>query len=163
MATTGNAPAIAALNAVGVAPDSYGPTVNTARSPRDVEVIGERLADQIRGLAIEPPQALVVWDTSDEAVLAHVVARSLGVGVLRTSEVEGRLELDRHLEPGIPVVPMATQWVDRRLATLRKLLENRGGQTVAVAAVLGSATLAEVRNVPTAALGTLDETTGLLS
>jgi hypothetical protein len=104
---------------------------------------------------------LVVWDTSDEAVLAHAVARCLGVGVLRASEVEGRLGLDRDLEPGAPVVPLATQWVDRRLTTLRKLVENQGGRTVAVAAVLGSAALTAVRDVPTAALGTPDETAGL--
>ncbi|TQM11791.1 hypothetical protein [Pseudonocardia kunmingensis] len=162
MATTDNGPALTALRAVGIAPDTYGPTINTARSPRAVDVIGERLAGAIRGCAVDPPQALLVWDTSDEAVLAHAVARCLDVGVLRASEVEGRLGLDRDLEPGTLVVPMATQWVDRRLATLRKLVDNRGGRTVAVAAVLGSAALAAARDVPTAAVGVLDEATGLL-
>ncbi|MHA6627110.1 hypothetical protein ACU61A_16880 [Pseudonocardia sichuanensis] len=162
MATTDNGPALTALRAVGIAPDTYGPTVNTARSPRAVDVIGERLAGAISGCAVDPPHALLVWDTSDEAVLAHAVARCLDVGVLRASEVEGRLGLDRDLEPGTLVVPMATQWVDRRLATLRKLVDNRGGRTVAVAAVLGSAALAAVRDVPTAEVGVLDEATGLL-
>jgi hypothetical protein len=162
VATTDNGPALTALRAVGIAPDTYGPTINTARSPRDVDVLGERLADAIRGGAADPPQALVVWDTSDEAVLAHAVARCLGVGVLRASEVEGRLGLDHDVEPGTPVVPMATQWVDRRLGTLRKLVENRGGRTVAVAAVLGSAALDAVRDVPTAVIGTADEASGLL-
>jgi hypothetical protein len=159
---TDNGPAIAALRAVGIAPDTYGPTVNTARSPRDVDVIGERLADEVRHRAAAPARSLVVWDTSDESVLAHAVARSLGTQVLRASEVEGRLGLDRDLERGAPVVLLATRWADRRLAALRKLVENRGGRTVVVAAVLDSPALAAVRDVPAAVLATADEATGLL-
>ena len=163
MATTVNAAAIAALRAVGVAPDTYGPTVNTARSPRDVDIVAEGLANEIRARTAAQPQALIVWDTSDEAVLAHAVARCLGIGVLRASEVEGMLGLDRDLESGVPVALLATQWGSQRLATLRKLISNRGGQTVAVAAALDSPALTAIRDIPTAALVTSDEATGFFS
>jgi hypothetical protein len=162
VATTVNSAAIAALRTLGIAPDSYGPTINTARSPRDVDVVGGGLADEIRTRAAAPPRALVVWDTSDEAVLAHVAARRMEIGVLRASEVEGLLGLDRDLEPDAPVALLATQWSGRRLATLRRLIANRGGQIVAVAAVLDSPALAAVHDVPTVALVPSDDATTFL-
>ncbi|OLT08863.1 hypothetical protein BJF90_12110 [Pseudonocardia sp. CNS-004] len=161
MATTTHSTVIAALRAVGVAEDAYGPTLNTARSPRDVDVLGARLAEEIR--AVAAPTALVVWDTSDEAVLAHVVARSLDVGVLRAFEVEGILGLDPDIADGTPVALLATQWGERRLATLRTLVENRGGRTVAVAAALGSPALSAVPDVPAVSLAGADEATDVPS
>jgi hypothetical protein len=163
VATTVNAAPIAALRAVGVAPDTHGPTVNTARSPRDVDIVAEGLANDIRARIAAQPQALIVWDTSQEMVLARGAARCLGIEVLRASEVEGMLGLDRDLEYGVPVALLATQWSSQRLATLRKLISNRGGQTVAVAAALDSPPLTAERDVPTAALVTSDEATGFFS
>lgn len=158
MATTAHSTVIAALRAVGVAPDAYGPTLNTAQSPRDVDVLGEGLAGEIR--AVAAPAALVVWDTSDEAVLAHVVARCLDIGVVRAFEVEGLLGVSPEIAAGTPVALLATQWGERRLASLRKLVANRGGQTVAVAAALTSPALAAVTDVPAAVLASSDEVPG---
>jgi hypothetical protein len=152
---------IAALRAVGVAPDEYGPTLNTAQSPPDVDVLGAALAEEIR--AVAAPAALVVWDTSDEAVLAHVVARHLGVGVLRASEAEGLLALTPDLTAGTPLALLATQWGERRLATLRTLVANRGGRVVAVAAALASPALTAVADVPTAALAEAGDVAGVPS
>jgi hypothetical protein len=163
VATTINPAATAAVRTLGVAPDTYGPTINTARSPQDVDLVGEGLADEVRTRAAARPRALVVWDTSDEAVLAHVVAGRLGIGVLRASEIEGRLGLDRDPEPGAAVALLATHWSSRRLATLRQLIANRGAHAVAVAAVLESPALAAVHDVPTAALVTADDAEALLS
>jgi hypothetical protein len=161
VATTAHSAVIAALRAVGIAPDAYGPTLNTAQSPRDVDVVGAGLAGEIR--AVATPAALVVWDTSDEAVLAHVVARNLDVGVLRAFEVEGLLGVSPDIAAGAPVVLLATQWGERRLANLRTLVASRGGQTVAVAAALSSPALAAVTDVPAAALAGSDEVTGVPS
>lgn len=158
MATTAHSAVIAALRAVGVAPDAYGPTLNTAQSPRDVDVLGAGLGGEIR--AVAAPAAVVVWDTSDEAVLAHVVARYLDIGVVRAFEVEGLLGLSPQIAAGTPVALLATQWGERRLASLRKLVANRGGQTVVVAAALTSPALAAVTDVPTAALASSDEVPG---
>jgi hypothetical protein len=157
VATTTHSAVIAALRAVGVAPDTYGPTLNTARSPQDVDVLGAGLAEEIRAAAA--PAAVVVWDTSDEAVLAHVVARHLDAGVLRAFEIEGILGLDPDIEDGTQVALLATQWGERRLATLRTLVTNRGGRIVAVAAALGSPALSAVHDAPTAALADADEAT----
>jgi hypothetical protein len=159
--TTAHSAVITALRTIGVTPDTYGPTLDTARSPRDVDVLGEGLAEEIRAAA--SPAALVVWDTSDEAVLAHVVARYLGIGVLRAFEVEGLLGLDPDVGPGAPVALLATQWGERRLAILRKLVANRGGLTVAVAAALASPALDAVQDVPAVALASSDEATGISS
>ncbi|WP_028927024.1 hypothetical protein [Pseudonocardia acaciae] len=138
-----------ALRTVGVASDTYGPTVNTALSPRAVDVLGEALADALRAVQ---PHALAIWDTSDEAVLAHAAAFRLGVCVLRASEVEGIITLDRDVDPDARLVPLATRWSGPRLSALRKVVTARGGRTVAVAAVLGSDALASVTDVPATAL-----------
>jgi hypothetical protein len=160
VATTVDAELITALRTIGVAPDTYGPTVNTAASPRSVDVLGEGLAEALR-----PAQAhaLVIWDTSDEAVLAHVVAFRLGVCVLRASELEGIIALDREVEPSARLVPLATCWSSRRLAAVRGVINSRGGRTVAVAAVLGSTALDEITDVPVVALVGTDRAAEFLS
>jgi adenine/guanine phosphoribosyltransferase-like PRPP-binding protein len=141
--------AIAALRDIGVAPDTYGPSLNTAVSPGAVDIIAEALADS---LSPTQPHAVVVWNTSDECVLAHAVARRLGVSVLRACEVEGLLSLDRDPPPDARLALLATQWSTRRLTALRNLVAARGGQSVAVAAALGSPALTSVRDLPVQAI-----------
>ncbi|MBK1787567.1 hypothetical protein [Prauserella cavernicola] len=148
-------PAVA-VRTLGVAQDTYGPTVNTGRSPRDVEVLGRALAESLRP---RNPETLVVWNTSDEAVLAHAVARELGVIVRRASEVEGILALDEPMAPGTRVALVATTWDGRWLETLRRLVLGSGGELVVAAAVLGSDVLDAVSGLPTTSLVSANEVT----
>lgn len=144
----------AALRTLGVAEDTYGPTVNTARSPRAVDILGESLAESLRTVQATK---LVVWNTCDEAVLVHSVAHHLSVGVSRASELEGVLSLNEDLGADARVVLLATQWSTQRLEIVRRLVTGEGGRIVAVAAVLSSETLAAVDDVPTVALLSADE------
>lgn len=139
----------AALRTLGVASDTYGPTINTGRSPRYVEVLGHALAESLRPSS---PETLVVWNTPDEAVLAHAVALQLGVSVRRASEVEGILTLDEPIAPGTRVALVATEWDGRWLETLRQLVLGSGGTLVVAAAVVGSDVLDSVADRATTAL-----------
>jgi hypothetical protein len=95
---------------------------------------------------------------------APIAARRCpGMEVLRASEVAGIVGLDRDLESGVTVELLAIRWSSRRLASLRKLISDQGGQTVAVAAALDSPALTAVRDIPTAALVASDEATGFFS
>ncbi|MBO0849215.1 MAG: hypothetical protein J2P20_07125, partial [Pseudonocardia sp.] len=60
------------------------------------------------------------------------------------------------------LVPLATCWSARRLTVLRGVIAARSGQTVAVAAVLGSTALREL-DVPTAVLVGADQAGEFLS
>lgn len=138
-----------ALRALGVDMDTYGPTVNTGGSPRYVEVLGRAMAEALRESKAE---TLVVWNTPDEAVLAHAVALQLGATVRRASEVEGILTLDEPIAPDQRAALLATEWRGRWLTTLRQLVLGSGGELVAAAAVVGSDALDAVTDLATAAL-----------
>lgn len=138
-----------ALRALGVDMDTYGPTVNTGGSPRYVEVLGRAMAEALRESKAE---TLVVWNTPDEAVLAHAVALQLGATVRRASEVEGILTLDEPIAPDQRAALLATEWRGRWLTILRQLVLGSGGELVAAAAVVGSDALDAVTDLATAAL-----------
>ncbi|TVT25878.1 hypothetical protein LWP59_18180 [Amycolatopsis acidiphila] len=138
-----------ALRTLGVASDTYGPTINSGRSPRYVEVLGRALAESLRPSNSE---TLVVWNTPDDAVLAHAVALQLGVTVRRASEVGGILTLDEPIARGTRVALVATEWDGRWLETLRRLVLGSGGALVAAAAVVGSDVLDSVADRATIAL-----------
>lgn len=124
----------AAVRAAGVSPDAYGPTLNTGAAPHAVETIGRALAEELRPYR---PDVVAVWDGSDDAVLAHVVARSLDAAVLRASEEEGVVFFTSEVHHSGRVALLATVWESpRRLATLRALAGNRRLEVVAVASVL---------------------------
>lgn len=143
-----------ALRTLGVAQDTYGRTVNTARSPGHVDVLGEALAEALR---TAQPDTLVVWDTCDEAVLVHSVAHYLRAGVSRVTEMEGIVSVGETVTSAARIALLATQWSEPRLATLRRVVAGAGSETVAVAAVLPSEALAAVSDVRTVALLSADE------
>lgn len=143
-----------AVRTLGVAQDTYGRTVNTARSPRHVDALGEALAEALRPAR---PDTLVVWNTCDEAVLVHAVAHHLHTGVSRVTDMEGIVSVDEAVTSAARIVLLATQWSEPMLATLRRVVAGADGETVAVAAVLPSQALAAVADVRTVALLSADE------
>jgi hypothetical protein len=141
---------LAALRRCGTAPDTYGPTLNTAGHAADVEIIGRALAERLR---TSGATALAIWNTSDEAVLAHVVGRELAVPALWATETRGLVNLTSALDSNTRLVLLATTWHQpHRLASLRVLAETCHAQVVAVAAVIGSTALAAVTDVSISAL-----------
>ncbi|SEN18945.1 hypothetical protein [Nonomuraea pusilla] len=141
-----------ALREIGTAPDTYGPTLNTGPSPGAVETIGRAMANALRGIR---PGAMAIWNTSDEAVLAHVVGRELEVPVVRAEEIEGVVLLNPGVTPGTEVALIATTW-DRpeRVTTLLNLIATKQARAVAVAAVLRTPALDAITLLPTVCLAT---------
>lgn len=148
---TATDPTVSALHELGVSAGAFGRVLDTARSPAAVEVIGGALADALRP---HRPRMLLAWDSSDSAVILHVVARFLGVGLARAVNDMGALFVD---PPGVSeigdVALIGTAWDEAGpLSALRRLATGRGGRVVAVGAVLRTAVLDEVTDVPTVSL-----------
>ncbi|KUL55370.1 hypothetical protein ADL22_00265 [Streptomyces sp. NRRL F-4489] len=126
-------PVTAAVRDLGIGPDTYGPTLDTARSTAATETVGKALA-----AALEPyrPQALAVWRTGDDMVLAHIAARELGAELLYASATAGILAFDRTPAPGRRVALLAAAWTEQGLSSLRTLAERTHGLDAVVAAAV---------------------------
>jgi hypothetical protein len=137
----------AALTVLGTGADAYGPTLNTAVSPADVETIGAALAEALREHRLD---AVAVWSTRDEAVLAHIVARELKATVCYADEIEGLVSLQPEIAPGSRTVLLATAWhTPSRLAVLQAVVGNQQAEPVVIAAVISTPVLRSVKDVPT--------------
>ena len=120
-----------------------GPEMTAPRrigDPRVVEETGRRLAAELaRRLAEDKPSAVACWEVADDAVLAHVVARELGVPVWYALEVEGIVALDRDLQgPAAMVLVLERLESPSDVAGLAGVVANSGGRVVAVAAASGT-------------------------
>ena len=145
---------IAALQEIGIDSDVCGPTLNTVASARAVETIGIALAGRLRAAR---PTGVAIWDSMDEAVLAHVVARELGVTATRAHESSGVVSFSPGPEPGARLAVIATLWKDpQRLEVLLSMAAHRQATVVAVSAVVSSPALDDVRACPVMTLVTPD-------
>jgi hypothetical protein len=147
----------AAVHELGIADDTYGPTLNTHLDPAALEVVGRGLAEGLRPYA---PRQIGVWHSADDAVLAHVVARELGATVVRSFALEGVVGLHPSVRPGTRVAFLATAWEPAQLNTLLALATTHRIEVAAVGAVLLTPALREVASVPTASL--ITDSAGLL-
>ncbi|MGH3098808.1 MAG: hypothetical protein ACRDMV_22695 [Streptosporangiales bacterium] len=102
--------------------------------PTRVERVGTSLAENLSELR---PSVVGCWDSSEDVVLAHVVARELGVGVRPAVEVEGIVSLLRPVGEGARVVLVAESFEPRSLAALAGVMRHDGGTVVGVGAVTG--------------------------
>ncbi|MGH3354945.1 MAG: hypothetical protein ACRDOJ_03545 [Nocardioidaceae bacterium] len=108
--------------------------------PAALEEAGRKLATEVVDrLGGKQPTAVACWENADDAVLAHVVARELGVPVWHALEVEGLVSLDRDLddEPAAVLVLESLQAASD-IAGLAGVVANNGGQIVAVASATGN-------------------------
>jgi hypothetical protein len=99
--------------------------------PRKLEAVGIALAAQLRTDALG---AVVCWDYINDAVLAHVVARELGLDVWHTTIDEGLVTLHRPLPEGATVILVAERFdmVTATIAALSGIVVNRGGRIAAL-------------------------------
>jgi hypothetical protein len=129
-------PVVAAVRHLGTDPDAYGPTLNTAVSVAAVERVGKALADQLRPYG---PNVVSFWNTGDEAVLGHVVARELGASVLRADDVKGVLSFSGELPTDARVALLATAWTNARwLESLSSVMRSSSADVVVIASVLAA-------------------------
>lgn len=138
---------LAALNELGASASPYGRVLDTARAPAALEGIATAFADSLREYR---PEVLLVWDTSDNAVLAHAVARRLGIDVARAFEQEGLLSFDPPLGEGRAAALIAASWDEKRwLYSLLEFTRTSGSHVVVVGAVVRTAAIDAVTDVPT--------------
>lgn len=108
--------------------------INFSIDPRSAEVIGSAIAARA---AEYDPQLVVTWTMPDESVLAHIVARILGVSSARADSDLGLITMDRELPPNSRVVLLTTiDDAHLRLNSLNTLLVESGHVVVAAASVV---------------------------
>jgi len=101
--------------------------------PARTERVGIRLAELLAGKGVT---AVVCWDSSEDAVLAHVVARELGVGLRLADEVEGIITLERPLPDDAAVALVGEELTARTAVSgLAGVARHSGARISAVATV----------------------------
>lgn len=116
-------------------------TASILDDPARTERVGTRLAQRLAGQGIT---AIVCWDASEDAVLAHVVARELGVGLRLADEIEGIVTLERTLPDGAVVAMVGAELTARTAVSgLAGVVRHSGGRVAAVATVRTPAVVAD--------------------
>jgi len=121
-----------ALLARVTAPDGG---IDTGADPEVTEQLGAQLAELVRPAA---PSVVVSWDDVDDVVLAHVVARELGVLARRAALDMGTLGIDGLPTASGVVAVVATSYRPwrRPLAPVAVLLRQRGASEVIAAQLM---------------------------
>lgn len=106
------------------------------------------------------PNRIVVWEGVENSILAYTVARHLGVPATRIVDASGILDYDGELRRGDRVAMVADAFrADLELVATKRLIDGRGGQVVAAAALISTPFLAALGGaVPTEALWQPDGT-----
>lgn len=109
--------------------------------PARTERMGKAIATEASALDVS---TVVCWDLSEDAVLAHVVARELGVGLVRAVEIEGIVALLQPIADGARTALVAEIFRARTgLAGLSGVVAHAGGVVVAVGSASGAIEVAD--------------------
>jgi len=101
--------------------------------PIGTEKLGRRLAKLVDE---PPPSVILVGDTTEDAVLGHIVGRELGVPVIRIYDEEGLARAAAPIPNGARGVLVSDTMSDHQLIeTAKALLARAGGQLIRVAAL----------------------------
>ncbi|MQA02478.1 MAG: hypothetical protein GEV07_07065 [Streptosporangiales bacterium] len=108
--------------------------------PARTERVGAVLAAAMAELDVT---VVVCWDTSEDTVLGHVVARELGAELVLAEEIEGIVSLLQPLPADARVALVAEEFrAHTGLAGLSGVVKHAAGELVAVAAGRGTPELA---------------------
>jgi hypothetical protein len=123
-------PTIARLLAKGGAP---GERYNGLLDPAGADELGEHLARLVRPYR---PSVLLIGESAEDAVLAYVVARALGVPAIRSYVDEGVVVMQGDVPDGGSVVVLSVAFRDRRaIEALASRSRERHCRLVAAAAL----------------------------
>ncbi|MFC5746268.1 hypothetical protein [Actinomadura rugatobispora] len=127
-----------------------GPELDPSRSAEATETVGRALAEAVRAFA---PEVLLTSGEGADAVLAHIVARELGVRAAPFYLEEGVIEVDAALIRGRRVVLMVARGVrPLRLSTMHSFVATHDAELAGIVEVIGSPGAAAEVPVPYAAL-----------
>lgn len=129
--------------------------------PPGAEALGRSLSVALRS---SQPTLVVVWEDIENSVLAHIVARELGVTALRIIDASGVLDFDGSFGADDRVVIVSDAFrTDFPINAMRALTENHGGQVVAFGALISTPALVDAAgSIPVATLwGTQQPSGGL--
>jgi hypothetical protein len=104
--------------------------------PAGAEQLGQALGSR---LARTRPDVLLVWEDVEDVVLGYVVARVLGVTVVRTYDAEGIVACSGEIGRGARAVAVTDSVRDPTvMRALRSVVERSGGELVAIGTLVGS-------------------------
>ena len=142
-------------------PSNHVAAYSSLLDPPGAETLGRRLADALRAYQ---PTRVVVWEDIENSVLAHIVARQLGVTALRIIDASGVLDYDGAFGDDDRVVIVADAFRnDFPINAMRALTENHAGRVVAFGALINTPALVDAAgSIPVATLwGTPQPNAGL--
>jgi adenine/guanine phosphoribosyltransferase-like PRPP-binding protein len=104
--------------------------------PAGVEELGRELASR---LARTRPEVLLVWQDVEDLVLGYVVARALGVTMVRAYDAEGIVACSGEIGNNVRAVAVTDTVRDPTvMRALRSLVERSGGELVAIGTLVAS-------------------------
>lgn len=120
-------------------PSNHVASYSSLFDPPGAETLGRCLADALRS---SQPTRVVVWEDIENSVLAHIVARQLGVTALRIIDASGVLDYDGSFGADDRVVIIADAFRnDFPINAMRALTESQGGRVVAFGALINTPAL----------------------
>jgi len=130
-------------------PSGVGPTgaasafkYNAFCDPAGAEKLGKALAALTRGVA---PTLVVVWEEVEDVVLGHIVARELGVPLIRIYNAEGLAASSSPIPDGAAGLLVSDVLRDTRpVRAAEALLVRAGGRLLAVAVLVSSDSMASI-------------------
>ena len=105
--------------------------------PEGAEALGIRLADEVRGRGAN---TIVVWSGATDTVLGFIVARRLGLPVVRLVDDDGLLEIHGAFPPTSRAALVTDLARGDRIVGAKAAVTRQGGQLIAVVALVGSET-----------------------
>ena len=131
-------------------PAAVVPKYNGLLDARGVEQLGAELA---RRLADHGPELVLVWQDVEDVLLAHIVARELGVGVVRAYDADGRVAYTGTF-PAAARVAIVTDLVrdDTAVRALRQLVAQQSGEVVGIGTLVATSPAAPPDTPPLVAL-----------
>ncbi|RBP61516.1 hypothetical protein DFO66_12150 [Brevibacterium sanguinis] len=101
----------------------------TPPQPPEVETTGKRLASEASELGAD---LVLIWNQVEDAVLGHIVARELGVGIAYANEVEGILDTCGALAGCRVLVVFAETPKDSDITALTGLIATSGASLAGI-------------------------------
>lgn len=113
------------------------PKYSPLSDPIGAERLGATLAERVRA---REPNVVVVWEDSEDAILAYIVARELGVRAVRTWNADGLVAHAGSLPPDAQALILADAFRDATpLLAMKAFIEQQGGLVTAAAVLVKTA------------------------